>query len=204
MCGCGIRCHLVADTWACMAFVKSPCTQGVAEWSTGWVWGSGSRCRLNPGLSLTCYTLLGKSSNFSASVFSGVKWGYRLPHGITAGINWDELGGSDSKEPACNAGDPCSIPGLGRSPGEGNVYSLQHSCWRIHGQRSLVSYSPWGRKESDTTEWLTHNTIWGPCTQASHSKGGQELHLETVFHAPLPHPQTWDVTHDEAFLSRSL
>ena len=120
-----------ADPWACMAFVKSPYTQGVAEWSTGWVWGSGSRCRLNPGLSLTCYTLLGKSSNFSASVFSGVKWGYRLPHGITAGINWDELGGSDGKEPACDAGDPCSIPGLGRSPGDGNVYSLQHSCWRI-------------------------------------------------------------------------
>ena len=25
-------------------------------------------------------------------------------------------------------------------------------AWRIHGQRSLVGYSPWGRKESDTTE----------------------------------------------------
>ena len=32
------------------------------------------------------------------------------------------LGGSDSKEYACNAGDPVSIPGLGRSPGEGNGY----------------------------------------------------------------------------------
>ena len=28
-------------------------------------------------------------------------------------------------------------------------------AWRIHGQRSLVGYSPWGHKESDTTEWLT-------------------------------------------------
>ena len=27
-------------------------------------------------------------------------------------------------------------------------------AWRIHGQRSLVGYSPWGRKESDTTERL--------------------------------------------------
>ena len=26
--------------------------------------------------------------------------------------------------------------------------------WRIHGQRSLVGYSPWGHKESDRTEWL--------------------------------------------------
>jgi len=37
-------------------------------------------------------------------------------------------GGSDSKESACNAGDPGLIPGLGRSPGEGKVYSLQYSC----------------------------------------------------------------------------
>ena len=29
-------------------------------------------------------------------------------------------GGSDNKESACNAGDPASIPGLGRSPGERN------------------------------------------------------------------------------------
>ena len=37
-------------------------------------------------------------------------------------------GGSDSKESACIAGDPGSIPGLGRSPGEGNGNPLQHSC----------------------------------------------------------------------------
>ena len=33
-------------------------------------------------------------------------------------------GSSDGKESACNAGDPGSIPGLGRSPGEGNGYPL--------------------------------------------------------------------------------
>ena len=37
-------------------------------------------------------------------------------------------GGSISKETACNAGDPSSIPGLGRSPGEGNGNPLQDSC----------------------------------------------------------------------------
>ena len=37
-------------------------------------------------------------------------------------------GGSDSKESACNAGDPGSIPGSGRSPGEGNGYPRQYSC----------------------------------------------------------------------------
>ena len=37
-------------------------------------------------------------------------------------------GGSDGKAPVCNAGDPGSISGLGRSPGEGNGSPLQHSC----------------------------------------------------------------------------
>ena len=37
-------------------------------------------------------------------------------------------GGSDGKESSCNAGDLSSIPGLGRSPREGNGYSLQYSC----------------------------------------------------------------------------
>ena len=36
-------------------------------------------------------------------------------------------GGSDGKESACNAGDLGSIPGLGRSPGEGKGYPLQYS-----------------------------------------------------------------------------
>ena len=36
-------------------------------------------------------------------------------------------GGSDGKEPACDAGDLGSIPGLGRSPGEGEGYPLQYS-----------------------------------------------------------------------------
>ena len=123
-------------------------------------------------------------------------------------------------KPACNAGDLGSIPGLGRSPGEGNGYPLQYcglensidcivhgvekswtrlndfhfhflvaqrvknppemkdtqvpslgredpleKAWQLtpvflpgefHGQRSLVGYSLWDCKESDTTEWLTH------------------------------------------------
>ena len=37
-------------------------------------------------------------------------------------------GGSDGKESACNVGDPGSIPGLGRLPGEGNSNPLQDSC----------------------------------------------------------------------------
>ena len=56
------------------------------------------------------------------------------------------LGGSDSKESACNVG---SIHGLGRSPGEGNGNPLLPgmSC----RQRSQVGYNAWGCKESDMT-----------------------------------------------------
>ena len=59
---------------------------------------------------------------------------------------------SVSKESASNAGDPGLIPGLGRSPGEGNGDPLQYSRGKFRGQRSLVGYSPWGHKESDMTE----------------------------------------------------
>ena len=40
----------------------------------------------------------------------------------------DFPGGSDSKASAYNVGDPGSIPGLGRSPGERNGNPLQYSC----------------------------------------------------------------------------
>ena len=63
------------------------------------------------------------------------------------------LGGSDRKEPACNGGDLGSIPGSGRYPGKGHGNPLQYSYLENpHEQRSLAGYSPWGCKESDTTE----------------------------------------------------
>ena len=61
-------------------------------------------------------------------------------------------GGSDDKESACNAGDPGLNPGSGRPTGKGNGNTLQYfSLEEFHGQRSLVGYSPWGHKDSDTT-----------------------------------------------------
>ena len=62
-------------------------------------------------------------------------------------------GGSNDNESACNSGDLSSIPGLGRFRGGGHGNPLQYSCLENpHGQRSLVGYSPWGRKELDMTE----------------------------------------------------
>ena len=43
-------------------------------------------------------------------------------------LGWGFPGGSDGKVSACSAGDPGLIPGLGRSPGEGNDNPLQYSC----------------------------------------------------------------------------
>ena len=58
-------------------------------------------------------------------------------------------GSSVSKESACNAGDMGSIPGLGRSPGEGHGKPTPVFLpGELHGQRSLVG-SPRGHKESD-------------------------------------------------------
>ena len=61
--------------------------------------------------------------------------------------------GSVSKDSICNAEDLGLIPGLERSPGEGNGNPLQYSCLENSmGQRSLVGYSPGDHKESNTTE----------------------------------------------------
>ena len=56
-------------------------------------------------------------------------------------------GGSAGKESACNVGDLGSIPGLGRSPGEGKGYRLQCSSLE-----NPMDDSPWGCRESDMTE----------------------------------------------------
>ena len=73
---------------------------------------------------------------------------------------------SVGKEPACNAGDARdmgSIPRSGRSP--------WRRAWQptpaflpeeSHGQRSLMGYSPWGCKESDSTEQPRHKTDTKP------------------------------------------
>ena len=65
-------------------------------------------------------------------------------------------GSSDSEESMCNAGDQGSIPGLGRSPEEGNGYPLYYSCLENSmdiGDWQATVYG--GHKESDATEQLS-------------------------------------------------
>ena len=63
--------------------------------------------------------------------------------------------GSAGKESACNAGDLGSIPGLGRSLGEGNGCPLQDSGLEISMDCIVCRVA----KESDTTERHSHTTI---------------------------------------------
>ena len=63
-------------------------------------------------------------------------------------------GSSDGKESACSAGDPGSIPGWEDPLKNAMAAHSSILAWKIHGWRNLAGYSPWGCKESDTTEWL--------------------------------------------------
>ena len=76
-------------------------------------------------------------------------------------------GCSVSKESACNAGDTGSIPGLGRSPGEGNGYPLQYSCLENPMDRG-VDRGAWratvhgvARSQTWLSDWCTHSSL-GP------------------------------------------
>ena len=77
----------------------------------------------------------------------------------------DFPGGSDAKASAYNAGDLGLIPGLGRFPWRRKWYPTPVLLLgESHGWRSLVGYSPWGRKESDTTERLQFFLSFFPTT----------------------------------------
>ena len=63
-------------------------------------------------------------------------------------------GGSDGKESANNVGDPFTIPVSGRSPGEGNGYSLQYSC--------LENFMDTGRLQSMGSQRVRHDLVTKP------------------------------------------
>ena len=62
----------------------------------------------------------------------------------------DFPGGSAIKNPPANAGDVGSIPGSGRSPGEGNGNPLQYSAWKIPGTEEPGGLQSMGLQKSGT------------------------------------------------------
>ena len=65
--------------------------------------------------------------------------------------------GSDGKESACHVWDPGLIPGLGRSPGEGNGFPLQYSCLEYFMVRGVWQAAVHGVTKSRT--WLSNSTF---------------------------------------------
>ena len=97
---------------------------------------------------------------------------------------------SVGKESACNSGDPDSNSGLGRSPGEGKGYPLQYSG---------LEYSPWGRKELDTTEQLSYTHI-SSIPGSGRSPGGRNGNPRqySCLENPMDREAWWTVVHGVA------
>ena len=84
-----------------------------------------------------------------------------------------KLDSSEVKNPPTNEGDSGSIPGSGRSPGEGNGNSLQYSCLKNPtGRGTQWPTIHGGHKEENATEWLSTHTHhnWGDRIVGSRSE----------------------------------
>ena len=89
-------------------------------------------------------------------------WGHKELD-TTERLNWTDgfCGGSAGKESACNAGNPGSIPGLRRSPGEGHSYPLQYS-----GLENFTDCIVHGVTKSWT--WLSNfHFLWSPTVSSN-------------------------------------
>ena len=79
-----------------------------------WVWAISERCW--------------RTGKLGMLQSMGVQWVRHNTNWTTTRTHVGFPGGSDCHKSACKAGDPGLIPGLGKSPGEGNGYPLQYSC----------------------------------------------------------------------------
>ena len=85
----------------------------------------------------------------------------RLRRNTASGKRWSFPGGSEVKASACNVGDLGSIPGSGRSPGEGNGNLLQSSCLENPMDRGAWWATVHGVAKSQTRlSDFTHSLTW--------------------------------------------
>ena len=85
-------------------------------------------------------------------------------------------GGSDGKESACNAGDPGSIPGSGRSLEKEMATHSTILAWRIPWTEEAGRLQAMGCKDSDMTERLSLHFTFTRVTQVSSRKSCEECH----------------------------
>ena len=170
--GCPLRPHLLVSIWDNSEVLSS--APGPAKSFGPWHCSSGSVCPIlflllshpsgPPGKLRGMQTSLSESASWGTHPATAISktdticiltelWGsicplvppLFLPKGKPEGFP----NGLAGKESTCNAGDTGdtgSIPGSGRSPGEGNGNPLQYLAWESHGQMGLPGYSPWDRK----------------------------------------------------------
>ena len=104
----------------------------------------------NP-LQCSCLESPGDSRAWWAAIYGVTQSRTRLKRLSSSSHLEEELPcNSNGKESTCDAGDPGSIPW--RREWQPTPVFLPGE---FHGQRNLAGYSPWGHKESDTTEQLT-------------------------------------------------
>ena len=86
-------------------------------------------------------------------------------------------GGSDGKVSACNAGDLGSIPGLGRSPGEGNGSPLQYSCLE-----NSMDGGTWLATVHGVTKSRTRLSDFAPSESSGSLNSPLLMFLQVLFH----------------------
>ena len=95
--------------------------------------------------------------------------------------------GSVVKNLPADERDAGCIPGLGRSPGEGNGYPLWYSCCEeSHGWRSLGGYSPWGHKRVRHYLRLNNNSVYKVDKQQAPNTGSSTRYSVIMYTGKEP------------------
>ena len=100
-------------------------------------------------------------------------------------------GGSVVKNPPASIGDLGSIPGLGRSLGEGNGKPTPLLLpGKSHGQRTLAGYSPWGHKGVRHNLLTKQQQKWGGIVSGGETQESCSTHVKSI---PPAFPGLWEL-----------
>ena len=123
------------------------------------LWEPAQHCTLCEGLRWAFYPIVNWETNMESRLHTNIQVITEVDVNLKCHVLplemelpwWAQIG----SESACNAGEPVLMCALGRSPGRKWQSAPASLPGEFHGQSSVASYSPWGCKELDMTEWLT-------------------------------------------------